>query len=295
MSQLPEKFVERFKQIVPCGVSIEDLFKEKPFKSFRINTLKTSHAQIWVYLQDLKIAYQTVAWFPDAFVVNQVDGAKLLASSLCLQGNIYAQGLESMLAPLVLDPKSGWHVLDLCAAPGSKTTQIAALMGNQGQIFANEPVRNRFFRLKAVVDLLGVQATLTSKDGRFFRGDKMFDGILVDAPCSSEGRFSIGRPKSHAFWSVRKIHEMAHKQKGLLLNASRLLKKGGTLVYATCTFGPEENEDVVTWFLKQTKGQFSLQTIQMDNIKTYPSSLPACLRVMPTDTMEGFFLAKFKA
>ena len=208
---------------------------------------------------------------------------------------VYAQGLESMLAPIVLGPKPTWQVLDLCAAPGSKTTQIAALMKNQGIIYANEPVRDRFFRLKAVVELLGANVKLTSKDGRSFRGDGAFDGILVDVPCSSEGRFCTDKPKSYAFWSVHKVHEMAHKQKGLLLNASRLLKKGGTLVYATCTFGKEENEDVVDWFLQKMEGQFKLQPIDLKGISIYPSSLPLCVRVMPGELMEGFFLAKFSS
>ena len=83
----------------------------------------------------------------------------------------------------------------------------------------------------------------------------------MDAPCSCEGRFIINEPKSFAYWSVRKIKEMSHKQKGLLLNASRLLRPGGILVYATCTFAPEENEEVVDWFLRKTDGRFELVPI----------------------------------
>lgn len=292
---LPELFLSRFITVVPFGLEPQECFKAKKFRSFRINVLKATNAEIIQELASQQIACQSVGWYGDAFIVSTDDAKRLLESPLSATGKIYAQGLESMLAAIVLGPKAGDHVLDLCAAPGSKTTQIAAMMGNQGLIMANEPVRDRFFRLKAVVDLLGAQVKLTSKDGRFFRGEASFDAVLVDAPCSSEGRFCVDHPKSHAFWSLRKVHEMAHKQKGLLLNASRLVKKGGTLVYSTCTFGREENEDVVTWFLNKTAGQFRLDPIDVPGITTYPSSIPACLRVMPNDIMEGFFLAKFSS
>lgn len=292
---LPDDFLKRFNQIVPHHGDAEACFRPKNFKSFRVNTIKIKRDDVWLYLKDHDIPYTLVSWYADAFIVDAKYSPVLLESLLCTQGMIYAQGLESMLAPIVLNPQPQWQVLDLCAAPGSKTTQIAALMGNQGNLLANEPVRNRFFRLKSVVELLGAHVKLTSKDGRFYRGEHMFDGILVDAPCSSEGRFLIDRPKSYEFWSLRKIHEMAHKQKGLLLNASRLLKKGGTLVYATCTFGREENEEVVEWFLKKTQGEFKLEPITISDVPTYASSIPQCMRVMPSDVMEGFFLAKFSS
>ena len=115
-------------------------------------------------------------------------------------------------------------------------------------------------------------------DGRRFRvKEQLFDRILVDAPCSSEGRFKYDNPKSYAYWNLRKIKEMAHKQKGLLLNASRLLKPGGVLVYSTCTFAQEENEEVVDWFAKKS------QSMQFQSMQ----------RIYPDGRMEGFFIAKW--
>ena len=292
---IPEEFIERFSRIVPHEGDPRSCFLAKKFRSFRVNALKADRVGIFTQLRTQGIHFQEVPWYPDAFIVDLIHAKQLLTSPLCVQGMIYAQGLESMLAPIVLDPRPGWQVLDLCAAPGSKTTQIAALMDNQGNIMANEPVRDRFFRLKAVVELLGAQVKLVSKDGRSFRGDGTFDGVLVDAPCSSEGRFCVDNPKSYAFWSKHKVHAMAHKQKALLLNAGRLLKKGGTLVYATCTFGKEENEDVVDWFLQKTEGQFKLESIDLKDVPTYASSMPPCVRIMPGEFMEGFFLAKFSS
>jgi 16S rRNA (cytosine1407-C5)-methyltransferase len=144
----------------------------------------------------------------------------------------------------------------------------------------------------------------SSGAGRRLREEAPFDRILVDAPCSCEGRFIIHEPKSFAYWSLRKIKEMSHKQKGLLLNASRLLAPDGVLVYATCTFAPEENEEVVDWFLRKTDGRFELTPMQIEGVKTYPCltqwhkrsydlRIRNAVRILPDERMEGFFIAKF--
>ena len=209
------------------------------------------------------------------------------------------------MAVMALDPHPNQRILDLCAAPGSKTSQIAMLMQNKGYLKANEPIRQRLYRLKAVLQLTGAQAQISSTDGRRLKEHSgLYDRILVDAPCSCEGRFIINEPKSFAYWSVRKIKEMSHKQKGLLLNASRLLAPGGILVYATCTLAPEENEEVVDWFLRKSDARFELTPIHLEGVKTYPcltewqkrtydSRIKAAARILPDERMEGFFIAKF--
>ena len=222
------------------------------------------------------------------------------------RGLIYIQSLSSMLPPLVLDPRSGERILDLCAAPGSKTSQMAALMHNQGEMVCVENIRKRVYKLRAVLTLLGVtNARLVVTDGRRFRDAQFFDRVLVDAPCSSEGRFNPRDPKTLAYWSPRKIKEMARKQKGLLLNGLRLVKKGGVLVYSTCTFAPEENEAVVDWVLRKTAGAVEVLPVAVPNIKTYATlagwsgrpfdaRIRDCARILPTPEMEGFFIAKLK-
>jgi len=182
---------------------------------------------------------------------------------------------------------------------------MAALMHNQGLIVAVEAIRNRYYRLKSVCSLLGVKnATSKLMDGRRFKPQgQLFDKILVDAPCSSEGRFNTAHPKTFAYWSPRKIKEMSRKQKGLLLAASRALKPGGTLVYSTCTFAPEENEAVVDWLLRKTEGAIELLPLQVDDVQSYPTledwqertfspEVHKCLRVLPAKDIEGFFLVK---
>ncbi len=292
---LPVLFLERLKAILPPDFDVQAGFGPRLFRSFRVNTLKFSPEEAENFFKNQAIPYEWALAYGPALIVAAEAANQVLGSALAAEGKVLAQGLESMLAVRALDPQPGHAVLDLCAAPGVKTSQIAALMGNGGRLLANEPVRSRLYRLHALMKLMGAQAAVTSKDGRFFRSRELFDRILVDAPCSSEGRFRVGEPKTFGYWSTHKIHEMAHKQKGLLLNASRLLKPGGVLVYATCTFAPEENERVVEWLLKKTAGALKLQPLHFPGVPTYPGPLEGCLRVLPTARTEGFFLAKFSA
>lgn len=302
---LPILFIERINTIFSNSFDVQKAFSPRAWKSFRINTLKTSRQEAWDQLNLMSISFQVLDWYLDAFIVSTDDAKRLLQSSLAEEGKIYAQGLESMLSVWVLDPKPNEKILDLCAAPGSKTSQIAAWMNNEGDITANEPITQRFFRLKSVLELTGSKAQLKRQDGRYFRSSELYDRVLVDAPCSSEGRFVLDDPKSFAYWSLRKIQEMAHKQKGLLLNAGRLLKPGGVLVYSTCTFAPEENEAVVDWFLRKSQDEFYLEPMELPFVKRYhltsiwgrkefDHDLSPCLRIFPNEFMEGFFIARFR-
>ncbi|MBF0571798.1 MAG: RsmB/NOP family class I SAM-dependent RNA methyltransferase [Candidatus Omnitrophica bacterium] len=302
-STLPSDFEIRLKEIFPQRQA--SLFGPRRYQSFRINTLKITVEDAHAMLSVRKVDFKTAGFCPYAVIVEKLAAQELLKSELVQEGLLYAQGLESLLPVIVLDPRPNQRVLDMCAAPGSKTSQIAMHMHNEGILKANEPVRQRLYRLKSVLQLTGTKAQISSVDGRRFKEyNGPFDRILVDAPCSTEGRFIINDPKSFAYWSVRKIKEMSHKQKGLLLNASRLLSPGGILVYATCTFAPEENEEVVDWFLRKTDGRFELDPIHIEGVATYPClthwqkrtydlRIRDAARILPDERMEGFFIAKF--
>ena len=302
-NQLPSDFELRIEEILPQRPSCA--FESRAFQTFRINTLKISVEEAYDLLLSRKIEFQKVNFCSYAIIVDKSAGQEILKSDLIKDGLLYAQGLESILPVIVLDPRPNQRVLDLCAAPGSKTSQIAMHMNNQGFLKANEPILQRLYRLKAVLQLTSAKAQISSTDGRRIQEHhELYDRILVDAPCSCEGRFVMNDPKSFAYWSVRKIKEMSHKQKGLLLNASRLLAPGGIMVYATCTFAPEENEEVVDWFLRKTDGRFELSPIQIEGIKTYPCltewhereydpRIKDAARILPDERMEGFFIAKF--
>jgi len=307
MNSLPPLFIERLQTIFPREYqeSVLKTFIEPSPLSVRVNILKTSKEKVIYFLRKQNIRFKEVPWYHDALILDGISKKDLGATALIQNGFIFIQSLSSMLVPLILDPKPGDHILDMCAAPGGKATQIAALMQNQGSLLALESVKERYFKLKSVIALLGtdmIQPKLTDAR-RFSRGVNLFDRILVDAPCSSEGRFKVFDEKTYAYWSLQKIKEMAHKQKELLLSASRLLKPGGLLVYSTCTFAPEENEAMIDWFLQKTNNAFRVlkpenfpilmsRAVEQWNNKIFDRQVSHCLRVLPNETMEGFFIAK---
>ncbi|MGE0267851.1 MAG: RsmB/NOP family class I SAM-dependent RNA methyltransferase [Candidatus Omnitrophota bacterium] len=307
---LPSDFIDRLKQIIPAGLyeKVIRSFGTEKFITFRVNTGQ-SREVILARITQSGLSIEEVPWFVNAFIIKNGDNLNELRN-LEEEGAVYRQGLSSLLVPVVLNPRPGEIILDACAAPGSKTTQISQMMNNTGEILAIEGVRQRMFKLKSVIQLQGAGNIKTVlMDARKYRAQGLaFDKILVDAPCSSEGRFDPSDKKSFAYWSLRKIREMRKKQKGILLNAARWLKPGGLLVYSTCTFAPEENEQVVDWFLRKEKGRFfaeRISTAEFTRVDTYPAverwgeltfspEVSNCLRILPDDFMNGFFIAKLR-
>jgi 16S rRNA (cytosine1407-C5)-methyltransferase len=213
-----------------------------------------------------------------------------------------------MVPPLVLDPAPGELVLDLTAAPGSKTTQMACLMGGTGRIVANDNNRVRYFKLKANVERQGaanveVLCRYGESLGRLY--PERFDRVLVDAPCSAEGRFCLDKPASYRYWRPGKIREMMRKQRRLLASGLEALRSGGVLVYATCTFAPEENEGIVHWALQEFSGAVAVEPVSValpnriagltgwDGM-TFEAALRRTVRLLPTATMEAFYIARLR-
>ncbi len=309
---LPDIFIQRLKEIIPSKDfdAVLQTFVMDRQKSYRINTLKSDGKEVFKQFEDKKIKIKPLNWIEEGFLIEQElsEEQQELLSQLADKGLIYKQNISSMLIPVILNPQPGERVFDMCAAPGSKTSQMAMMMNNHGKMVAVEAIKDRFYKLKAVLALLGVKnVEPVMCDGRKFRlrvNEELFDRVLVDAPCSSEGRFNLNNKKSLGYWSLRKIKEMVQKQRGILLNGTRLLKKSGTLVYSTCTFSPEENEGIVTWVLKKND-EIRLVPIDIPKIKTYPPLLQwqekpfspnvaKCVRILPTEMTDGFFIAKFQ-
>lgn len=306
---LPEQFLQRLRTIIPHD-KWEDCLKSFSLPlvvSIRINTLRSTKKTVVELLQKNNIGFTDVGWYPNAVVVKATDKKQPVIESLMEKGEIYFQNLSSLYPVLILDPQPGEYLWDVCAAPGSKTTQMAAHMSNRGTIIATENVRDRYYKLRTVVSLMNAEIVIPKfLDGRRLKSEgRFFDRVLVDAPCSSEGRFNIHDPKSYQYWSSRKIKEMVQKQRGLLLSATRLLKPGGTLVYSTCTFAPEENEGVVDWLLRKAERTIGIEAVHLKSIKTYPAvvrwnqkeyspEVAKCTRVLPGEGREGFFIAKLK-
>ncbi len=309
---LPEVFVERLKKILPESEFqrvVGTFSVPRPF-AVRVNTLKTTAAEADAYLASKNIPAAAVSWYSDARVLDAGARTALRGDAWIERGKLYPQNLSSMIAPLVLAPKPGERVLDLCAAPGSKTTQMAQMMKNSGAITAVDVVHSRYFKLKTVCALIGAKIVKpVCVDGRKYRIDndkfreEPFDRILVDAPCSSEGMFDANDPETTAYWSPRKIDEMSKKQRGLLLSASRLLKRGGTMVYSTCSFAPEENEITVDWLLKKADPGLKcvatglaaphLPVLDHWDKRTFHPSVRNAARILPGEGRIGFFISKF--
>lgn len=305
---LPEAFLTRLKTIVPQEDQqniLEALSAPRP-TSLRVNTLKTTAAELTRALGADGFVLTPVPWWDHAFILSSKTLRELTDNPLYSQGHFYVQSLSSMIPPLVLDPQPGEKILDLTAAPGSKTTQIAALMNNTGSIVANDNSRIRIHKLKANLAAQGVTNTIVlNQHGETLwqHYPEQFDRVLVDVPCTMEGRFCATDPKSYEHWSTGKIKELAKRQKFLLRAAVSAAKVGGTIVYSTCTLAPEENEGVIDWILKKERGHIEVERISMPipeitegltrwNEKTYDRSLANTVRILPSPLMEGFFVAR---
>lgn len=310
MTTLPVPFVERLEQIVPQErfESILHTFDAPKQVTFRLNTLKSTAAELEKALRNAEIAFERVGWteglIEGVYRIAPKDKLRLTQIEPFYQGHFYIQNLASMLAPIFLSPEPEETVLDLAAAPGGKTLMLAGMMKNTGWLSAVEPSRERFFRLCDNLKSQGVTNAHTyMTDGRSV-GKKcplMFDRILLDAPCSSEARFKTFDEKSMSYWSVHKVKETSKLQRRLLLSAYDALKPGGKLLYSTCSFSPEENESPLQHLLERHGEHLKTLPLTMpfDNVQKplqrwgkeiYDERIQNAVRILPTDTIDGFFI-----
>lgn len=276
-------------------------FSNSKRTSFRVNTLLATIESVVAQLGEQQIPIRPISWLDSGFSVDATYREQLLATNLFNDASIYVQNPSSMLACVVLDPQPGELILDLAAAPGGKTTMIAAMMQNAGALSAVEPIKKRFFKLRDNLQRNGVTIAKTYMyDGRTIGGKtpNRFDRVLLDAPCSGESRFRSDDPDTYRFWSARKIREQSRKQVGLIKSAIRCLKPGGKLLYCTCSFAPEENELAVLKALKRFD-DVELETIEIPTevnshvLATWDETnfdRAVGLRILPDDLHDGFYL-----
>ncbi|MEO1729028.1 MAG: RsmB/NOP family class I SAM-dependent RNA methyltransferase, partial [Bacteroidota bacterium] len=312
-SVLPDAFLDRLRTIVPPEHydAVAASFAAPQATGFRVNTLRAEASSVLDALRDGGLHPHAADGIPGGFWVEAAERAALLDGTPYAEGHVYVQNLASQLPPLVLDPQPGETVLDLCAAPGSKTRQLATLMQDEGRIVAVEVVRKRYYKLR---DNLAQQGSTLAEPvcangaGFWHRSPEAFDRVLLDAPCSTEGRFRTDTPETTRYWSRRKIKEMRSKQQKLLFSGIQALRPGGTLVYSTCTFAPEENEAVLAKALRTFGDAIELLPVTLDgealalpntqptlsewNGRAFPDEVGAAVRVLPSATMEAFFVAK---
>ena len=248
------------REALPSHLSLDDFIAacQRPLRrSIRVNTLKISVADFLALVSPYHWQLTPVPWCEEGFWIEREDEASLPLGSTAehLSGLFYIQEASSMLpvAALFADGNAPERVMDVAAAPGSKTTQIAARMANRGAILANEFSASRVKVLHANISRCGIQnVALTHFDGRVFGAalPEAFDAILLDAPCSGEGVVRKD-PDALKNWSVESNLDIAATQRELIDSAFHALRPGGTLVYSTCTLNRDENEDVCLWLKAQ--------------------------------------------
>lgn len=271
-------------------------FQTKRKTTLRINTIKSNIEEIKKELEKEKIEYETIKWSKEALIIKNADEKTIQEMEIYKNGKIYLQSLSSMLPPIILEPKEGTDILDMAAAPGGKTTQIAALTNNKAHITACEKNKIRAERLKYNVDKQGATCVfIMPKDSRFIDDFFSFDQILLDAPCSGSGTLDYNDANVEKYFTEQLIERSSKTQKTLLSKAIKLLKPGHEMVYSTCSILDCENEDVVASVIKN--GNIEIVPINfegMEKLPILPTKISGTLCVKPTELYEGFFVAKIK-
>lgn len=243
-SWLVRRWVDRFGDDETQKLLIAN--NERPSLSLRINRLKAEPAEFLRMLEEQRIPYsgsEYLGHFVRARGLSRIGQMELFRA-----GYFTIQDESAALPSLLVDPRPGETVLDLCAAPGGKTTAMAELMKNQGEIIAVDRYEAKIAQIRGAAERLGLRnITAVTGDALAFERDPV-DRVLIDAPCSGTG---ILTKKPDIKWKreVRDILALARIQADLLENGARLVRAGGVLVYSTCSIEPEENEQIVRGFL----------------------------------------------
>ena len=296
MKDVPDFFEKMLK--LEYGNNLTDKiiegFTSRPI-TFRVNTLKTTVDNVKNKLNCLGIKYKEVDWNETALIIEgNTTLNEIKELDMYKNGEIYLQSLSSMIPAIIVNPQERENILDMAAAPGGKTTQMASLSENKAMITAVEKNKIRLDRLKYNLEKQGAnRVSVMQKDARQLDDFLSFDKILLDAPCSGSGTINLENEKSYNRFNEELINRSTKTQKELLRKAIKILKHGGELIYSTCSILKEENENNIKEILKLSN--IELVPINSDlfkNIPTIPTSLPGTICVCPTKIYEGFFIAK---
>ncbi len=320
---LNKDFLEKIEKIYSKDELkiIENGFKtEKRKPVFRINTLKANENKTIESLKEAGVKIKKLDFLDNVYVLEEGREKDLWDTGAFKAGYIYMQGLSSMIPALIFDftkDNNYIKVLDVTAAPGSKTSQISAIMNNEWQIIACDNNQIRIDKLNFTLKRQWVKNVwvvktdarkLSSKLEEEFGAEveEYFDKILFDAPCSAEWRFNLNKEKSYAFWNSSIPKKNYKLQKSILTDVLKMLKTGWELVYSTCTLSPEENEWVIH-FIQSLFPEMEIVDITekeiFKNLKTKTwikkfwksiyKNADKSIRILPTKDYEGFFVAKF--
>lgn len=262
--------------------------------TLRVNTLKSNLSKVEEELCKNNIKYRVISWFENALIIENKNEQEIENMDIYKNGEVYLQSLSSMLPPIILNPKEGTDILDMAAAPGGKTTELACLTNNRANITACEINKIRAEKLKYNIKMQGAtRVFVMEKDARQIDHFFSFDQILLDSPCSGSGTLNINDKNIEKYFTEILVQKSTKSQLALLKKAIEILKKGSEIVYSTCSILKEENEDIV----KQVLKQMEIIPINFDGIKDIPklpTKLEGSLCIMPTEEYEGFFVVKLR-
>jgi 16S rRNA (cytosine1407-C5)-methyltransferase len=307
-------FLSRMASILqmPKG-EVKHRFYQRARSTIRLNNLKGDVPRIFKLLNQTKgWELQEIKNVSDTYFVNNIDKSEIAKTEEYEDGKFYIQNLSSILSIHILNPQKGEKILDLAAAPGSKTTLISSLTNNEAHITANDIDVQRISKLNNVLHQFGSKnVEVVNNDGTVLGKiyPNHYDRVILDAPCSGEGRIYLAGRKPLRFWSIKMVNAMVKKQEELIDSAFRALKVGGTLIYSTCTLEPDENEGVVTYLLKKYPNarmediEFvnSLEPLLRYKITAgitkwsgniYHQEVAKSIRIIPSPEMMGFYIAK---
>ena len=258
--------------------------------TLRINTIKSNKDEIKEELNKENIIFKDVIWYEDALIIQNAREEQIQKLDIYEQGKIYLQSLSSMLPPIVLNPQENENILDMAAAPGGKTTQIAALSKNKAFITACERNKIRGEKLKYNLQKQGAtHVNVMLEDAGSLNDFFSFDKILLDAPCSGSGTENVFKSN----FSKELIEKTKKTQERLLKKALTILKPGGEMVYSTCSILTDENEHILEKVLKSSN--VSLIPIKLpEEIKCLEAKINGTVVIAPNELFEGFFIAKLR-
>ncbi len=264
--------------------------------TLRVNRLRASREEVTRALAEADIRFEPVSWYEDALVLPDAHAEAVRSLPLYERGGIYLQSLSAMVPPLVLQPRPDETILDMAAAPGGKTTQMAAMTGGRAQITACEKNRIRADRLQFNLDRQGARrCTVMNTDARQLDPLFSFDRILLDAPCTGSGTLLLTGNEEQRRMDESWIKKITATQFAMLTKASQLLRRGHEMVYSTCSIMEQENEAMVERAVRQLGLELlPIDGALRDSLPCLPSRLPETLCIRPTALYEGFFVARLR-
>lgn len=272
---------------------IIDGYSKKRKTTIRVNTLLSNNSEVLDIFNKLNIEYDHVLFYDNAFIIKNRNETDLYELDLLKEGKIYMQSLSSMLPPIIMEPKEYEDILDMAAAPGGKTTEIAALTNNNSKITAVEFNKIRAEKLRYNIKKQGCSKVyVLEADSKKLDDFFKFDNILLDAPCSGSGTLDLNNDRTFKYFTEKLIKKSSETQIELLKKALTILKPGKTMIYSTCSILSIENEDVVSKVMKQFNCE--IVPINVEGIELLPTKIEGTMVVCPNELYEGFYIAKIK-